>query len=116
MQPTDDHAQFLATELAEVRARLRRTDTVPDDGGAKGELLDAAQVSEQRERSGLTAERLAARARRLLAALDRLERGDYGRCTLCGEPIAPARLRALPGVDTCLRCQARRELEHDATP
>jgi len=25
-------------------------------------------------------------------------------CALCGQPIAPARLEALPGVTTCLSC------------
>jgi RNA polymerase-binding transcription factor DksA len=25
-------------------------------------------------------------------------------CALCGKPIAPARLEALPGVTTCIEC------------
>jgi RNA polymerase-binding transcription factor DksA len=25
-------------------------------------------------------------------------------CTLCGKPIAPARLEALPGVNACVEC------------
>ena len=25
-------------------------------------------------------------------------------CSLCGQPIAPARLEALPGVTTCIAC------------
>ena len=25
-------------------------------------------------------------------------------CSLCGRPIAPARLQALPGVTTCIEC------------
>jgi len=25
-------------------------------------------------------------------------------CVICGQPIAPARLEALPGVTTCLAC------------
>jgi RNA polymerase-binding transcription factor DksA len=28
-------------------------------------------------------------------------------CTLCGRPIAPARLEALPGVTTCIECAKR---------
>ena len=28
-------------------------------------------------------------------------------CTLCGKPIAPARLEALPGVTTCIECAKR---------
>jgi RNA polymerase-binding transcription factor len=35
------------------------------------------------------------------AALRRLDEGSYGRCTRCGQPIAPARLRALPAAATC---------------
>jgi RNA polymerase-binding transcription factor DksA len=26
------------------------------------------------------------------------------RCVICGQPIAPARLEALPGVTTCITC------------
>lgn len=26
------------------------------------------------------------------------------RCMMCGKPIAPARLEALPGVTTCIEC------------
>jgi hypothetical protein len=28
-------------------------------------------------------------------------------CNLCGAPIAPARLEALPGVTTCIDCAKR---------
>jgi DnaK suppressor protein len=49
------------------------------------------------------------RVNRLSAALDRLRDGDYGICVECEEPISPARLRALPEVTTCVRCQDRIE-------
>ncbi|MDJ1134802.1 TraR/DksA family transcriptional regulator [Streptomyces iconiensis] len=39
-------------------------------------------------------------------ALDRLERGDYGRCDHCGTPIPPERLQARPAATTCVRCAA----------
>ena len=42
-------------------------------------------------------------------ALSRIERGTYGLCTDCGEPIDPARLRALPTAARCFRCQERHE-------
>jgi RNA polymerase-binding transcription factor DksA len=48
---------------------------------------------------------LLTRVNRLSAALDRLNEGDYGACVECAEPIAPARLDALPEVQTCVRCQ-----------
>jgi DnaK suppressor protein len=43
-------------------------------------------------------------------ALSRLDEGTYGACTNCGEPIAKARLRALPWATYCIDCQEKDEL------
>jgi RNA polymerase-binding transcription factor DksA len=48
---------------------------------------------------------------RLAAAIERLDDGDYGVCVECNEAIAPARLRVMPEVQTCVRCQDRLERE-----
>ena len=37
-------------------------------------------------------------------ALARIEAGKYGECTKCGEPIAKARLEALPHATNCVQC------------
>ncbi|MGW6739182.1 TraR/DksA family transcriptional regulator [Streptomyces sp. NPDC055025] len=37
-------------------------------------------------------------------ALERLERGDYGRCKVCGEPIPAERLEVRPAASTCVSC------------
>lgn len=42
-------------------------------------------------------------------ALQRMERGAYGVCIECGEPIAPARLLAQPAAPRCADCQQRAE-------
>lgn len=42
--------------------------------------------------------------RRIDAALSRINAGTYGECQKCGEPIAPARLEALPDTPFCARC------------
>ncbi len=63
------------------------------------------QVREEREVSFATRDLLIERAHRLAEALERLEKGTYGLCEECGEPIAPARLQAMPEVITCVRCQ-----------
>jgi DnaK suppressor protein len=39
------------------------------------------------------------------AALARLDAGTYGGCTSCHQPIAPARLEALPWAALCIECQ-----------
>ena len=41
-------------------------------------------------------------------ALDRLERGEYGNCEVCGKPIPVARLEALPYVTLCVDCARER--------
>ncbi|MET7933248.1 TraR/DksA C4-type zinc finger protein [Streptomyces sp. NPDC005322] len=41
-------------------------------------------------------------------ALERLERGDYGRCEKCGEPIPAERLEVRPAANTCVSCAAAR--------
>lgn len=38
------------------------------------------------------------------AALKRIDDGSYGDCARCGEPIAEARLDALPWTPLCRRC------------
>lgn len=38
------------------------------------------------------------------AALDRIERGTYGRCTGCGRLLSMARLRAIPSAPFCGPC------------
>lgn len=44
-------------------------------------------------------------------ARSRLPAGEsLSHCAECGEPIAEARRRALPGVRLCIRCQS--ELDH----
>lgn len=39
--------------------------------------------------------------------LARMDSGQYGTCAHCGEAIAPARLRALPAAEHCIRCAER---------
>lgn len=47
-------------------------------------------------------------------ALDRLDRGTYGVCEACGQPIADARLEALPASRFCIRDQAAAERQLSA--
>lgn len=42
-------------------------------------------------------------------ALQRIDKGDYGLCTQCGEAIDPARLQAIPAVAFCIDCARRNE-------
>jgi DnaK suppressor protein len=52
---------------------------------------------------GDSLERVLARTERAVAKLDD---GSYGICDLCGDPIPPGRMRALPDGVLCLKCAA----------
>jgi DnaK suppressor protein len=70
---------------------------------------DHIQASEQREMGLLSRERLVEKIERLTAALKRMDDGSYGTCVECGKSIAPARLKAIPEVATCVACQEKIE-------
>jgi len=40
-------------------------------------------------------------------ALVRIEKGTYGICRDCGEPISPARLNAIPWTRVCITCKEK---------
>lgn len=93
-----------------------------DDPGARedegqGEAAgDAGRISEDREMTFAVRGLLVERANRLAEALDRVRSGEYGVCEVCGEPIAPARLRAIPEVTTCVACQDAEERRARVAP
>ena len=102
--------------LAEARARARRR--VAELAGVFDEIVaasDSANLDDEHDPEGATVafERtqvatLLEQARCRLAELDdaagRLQRGVYGVCEQCGEPIAPARLAAQPAARRCIDC------------
>jgi RNA polymerase-binding transcription factor DksA len=75
------------------------------ENAAFADAVDQIQATASRDVGLATRELLLARVNRLSAALDRLHEGEYGVCVECAEPIVPARLAAVPEVQTCVRCQ-----------
>ena len=56
---------------------------------------------------------MSANDRRLLELIDealaRVEKGEYGECVNCGEPVQEKRLDAVPWARYCLKCQDLQE-------
>jgi DnaK suppressor protein len=48
--------------------------------------------------------------RSLEEALERIERGNYGRCEICGSMIPLRRLEAVPNARLCIDCKSQNEL------
>lgn len=114
--PPVEHTAALARierDRAEVVRRLEGLDRTFDE---LVERADTEPADDEHDPDGTTAYERAqvvslraemrARLDELDAALDDLEHGRYGRCRRCGELIPPARLEALPGTRTCVRCAA----------
>ena len=70
--------------------RLSRMDSM--------QLQAMAQASEQRRRL---------EARRIRAAITRLDEGEYGLCVTCGDDIAEGRLTADPVAVACIGCASK---------
>jgi len=114
----DEIRKRLEQELNNAVDRLRRMGggvVFEEFPGAVGDNtpmadeVDVIRVNEDREMSFATRSLLVEKANKLAEALERLRGGEYGVCQECGETIAPARLRAMPEVTTCVRCQDRLE-------
>lgn len=114
----DEIKKRLERELSHTMQRIRHMGGVMTyedlgagrvDNATPADEVDVIRLNEDREMSFATRSLLVERANKLAEALDRLRGGEYGVCEECGEAIAPARLRAMPEVTTCVRCQDRLE-------
>ncbi len=87
-------------------------DTPDAEGRTADALSDAGDISSH-EYEGQVMHGLSGNEETLLeevtAALDRIERGTFGRCVTCGQPIGQERLRAVPYARLCIDCAHREE-------
>ncbi len=107
-----DELQRLQHELYELTGgdeATPPTDPLLDSGGMASDQADDADALSQAERNRA----IVSHTQRLLTQVDealaRIEAGTYGRCTNCGQSIAPARLMALPSAALCIDCQTKSE-------
>lgn len=103
--PSRDEARArLERELDAATRQLQDMGIAPEMDEMAPRAAGGAVLGEG-EMSLASRERLANRIGRLTAALQRVDEGTYGECTICGGPVSPGRLAALPEADTCLFCQ-----------
>ncbi len=100
---------YRAKLLAQRRKLFRRAaQTEGDLLALETDVEREAEERGQNERLVQLLDRLDARAKREIEAIDRaltkIETGAYGRCERCGKGIPEARLQALPMTTTCLVC------------
>ncbi|MBW5444790.1 molecular chaperone DnaK [Cohnella sp. CFH 77786] len=96
----NDHYQ-LSSALRDSIAELSAYDNHPADIGSE---------TFERGKDLALLEREAFRLKRVEAALERMDTGEYGRCKECGAFISPERLDAMPTADHCAEHEPRSEI------
>jgi len=106
--------ELLRHRLEDERERLRElleTDCQAagqqQDGSSQKSEDEAATESLESWRRLALEKRLREQMAEVERALYKLEEGTYGLCDICGQPIAPERLEALPWANLCLSCKTR---------
>ncbi|MCK4417235.1 MAG: TraR/DksA C4-type zinc finger protein [Candidatus Latescibacteria bacterium] len=70
-------------------------------------LADQGTEAEEREKAFLFASREGRYLYHLDKALERIEKGAYGKCRLCGKNISIERLKAVPHATLCIECKSK---------
>lgn len=98
----------LEQELSDLRARLSEMGLLSGGESFDQNFADSSQVTAERGEVEALAGSLRESLNDVEAALAKLDRGTYGTCEGCGQPISPDRLEAKPAARLCMECASRR--------
>ena len=102
----ESEREHLVHELEQLRAKVRPADERREGspfGKREEEATEAADLETRLELERSTRDHLAS----VEHALSKFDNGTYGFCDVCGQPINPERLEALPQASLCLDCKAK---------
>jgi RNA polymerase-binding protein DksA len=127
---TKNEMEILRHQLMKLERHLRGdVDTLADeafdktDGKATGNLSnisveDRAELGSDNYDEEVTIgllEKEGPRLGEINAALERIDKGTFGRCEECGREISRKRLQAIPFARRCIEC-ARKAQQGEAAP
>jgi DnaK suppressor protein len=95
----------LAIELVQVQTSASSSEERREGspfGKREEEATETLELEKRLTLENLIRQELAA----VQHALDKFEKGKYGLCENCGQPIPPERLEALPQASLCMNCKA----------
>ena len=98
----------LLVELGSLKETALDESSRPSSGNPSSysyHMADLGTDSQEREKAYLFLARENKYMRYLDEALERIERGDYGDCKVCGKPIPKARLKAVLHATMCVPCK-----------
>ena len=111
-----DTGEKMRDKLLRLRADLEAVAATGDESAAVVEL-DQSKVGRLSRMDAMQAQAMAQASvqrrehmlRNITAALERIERDEYGDCQSCDEPIDPKRLEFDPAATLCIDCASDSE-------
>lgn len=95
--------KLLEDKLVELTERAAEIEEKLSDPGEADWAENAVEMEDDEVRIGI-GELTKKEIHEVQSALARIESGEYGKCTVCQQTIAPARLEVLPYTMTCIKC------------
>ena len=95
----------LASELAQLQTNAS-TSEERREGSPFGKREEEATETLELEKRLALENRVRQEMATVEHALDKFEKGTYGMCDNCGQPIDPERLEVLPQASLCMNCKA----------
>jgi RNA polymerase-binding protein DksA len=95
-QALETKKQELTARLERIHANLRR--------GYEADSKERAKQLEDSEVVDALGNEARVELRKISAAIQRLDAGEYGICVACGLPIKEGRLEVYPYADECIEC------------
>ncbi len=98
--------QRLLDELKQIEATTGPSEE-RREGSPFGKREEEATETFELEKRLVLEKRIKDQLNAVEHALQKFAKGTYGRCDVCGKPIDPARLEALPYASVCMSCKAK---------
>jgi len=92
----------LTAERDRLATQIDSLEPSTSDSRVDDNFADLGQVAAEQGENQALAAQLRNELAEVELALKKLDDGTYGRCETCGEPIAPARLEAMPAARFCI--------------
>ena len=102
----ESERKHLIDELEQLKPSMPPADE-RREGSPFGKREEGATETLELERRLALESQIKDQLARVGHALEKFDKGTYGLCDSCGQPIDPARLEALPQASLCLSCKAK---------
>lgn len=105
-QKLEEEKAILMAELASLGNRDAKTHeweaTIDEAATENADINSSADRFEDFEEKSALITPLEAKLKQVEEALERIEKGTFGKCRVCHGPIEEARLHANPAAETCI--------------